>query len=1385
MSYTHDEVYDASLEYFKGDTLQTDIFVNKYALRDNEDNYYELTPDDMWRRVSKEVVRIDKKYKNSILTEDIVFEILKENYICPGGSILFGAGNSYANVSLANCYALPKPEDSMSGIFDTAKNLANISKRRGGVGINISSLRPDGSVVRNAAKTSSGAWSWGKFISDAAEAVGQNNRRAAVLLLLDVSHPDIFKFISMKDNLNNVNGANISVAITDKFMQAVEADADWDLVYDGKVYDTVKAKDLFKQISEHATKTGEPGIIYIDTYANNVPLHFYPTYEMVCTNPCLSGDTEIIRGDALGDLGIGASRVLLKDINIGDSIWSNSGWTKVIGKYNRGIKPLYRYKTYRGYLDATENHKIVSNGEKVEIGKADFIDICDNVQYYAPYVAEYKSKKELGTITSSEYIGDDIVWDITVDNDSHTFYANGFNTSNCGELLLSQFASCILTALNISRFVENGIFNFTKYMKAIKLGVRILDNIVDLEIEAINRLYFTVKTPDEKELYKNILRKLEGSRRIGLGTFGLADALIKMKVKYDSDEALEFVEKISKIRMVTAYHESMTLGDDRGCFPDFDPISDNKCEFIQKLMVTEIQGSMQRRNSAILTDPPTGSIGTMLGVSTGIEPIYDFTHIRKRKINSEENEIPDFTDAKGVKFKYHKVKYAPLQQWIEEHPYEEVPDYFIDANHIDWKKRVELQGLVSENSDGGVSSCLVGDTLINTDKGLFKLEELANNKDVVNEGFSKLCLPKISSINIDNNKSLITQYYKNGLAETKTVLFEGGRDICGTLNHKLCILNSDYNLEWKSIKDITVGDWVVFRRKLRMQNTELSGRTLKYLVGSEFKYEKLTNSKDVSIPNRMTVELARLIGYMCSDGSINSNGVSLSQLPNNVCNDFEQLINKLFGVSCNRSYDLRSEAGLLAVVANSRELRDFFKWIGITNHDVIEVPLCIRRAGIIMQQEFIKGATLDGHTCDNGIVVATSVSLPYLKQLQAMLSNLGIEGVINTNNTEGMLRKFPGNNICVCKASWNIHLGEYYSKKYMEYIGFAEDRKNKEIKSKLNYTHCKCEGSIPDYNLRLKFRDFILPNIKSNKLRDIFHSLTCKDSRNQKWMRRETVREFVDMGLEVPSYLVDDTYDFRAVKSVTNSGLKETYDLSVPDGNSYIANGIISHNTINLPKKTPASVIEEIYTEAWKQGCKGITVYVDECRDGILIRSTVEKEEPYYKRPKELPCDIFHETVQHHKETIPYVIIIGLKDGQPFEVFGGEAINSSLKKSQTHGIIRKKKTAKEGTTYDLVTDDGESWALGEEFNSTVFEPINRLISLDLRDVKETKYVVDQLLKCKKADMFAYAKVVARVLERYIKEDTCSSSSCTNCHQKTVIYQGGCGVCQNCGHSACG
>ena len=224
--FSLDQVTEATLEYFNGDELATNVFITKYCLRDKKGNLLEKTPDDMHQRLSQAFARMENKFSadgTGTITEEEIYSFLKDfKYIVPQGSPMMGIGNDYVNVSLSNCVVVDNPQDNVSSIMDTGKDLANLFKRRCGVGLDISDLRPEGAPVNNSARTTTGAWSFADFYSYVCRMIGQNGRRGALMISIDIRHPDISKFITMKQDLSKVTGANISVKISDSFMQAVE-----------------------------------------------------------------------------------------------------------------------------------------------------------------------------------------------------------------------------------------------------------------------------------------------------------------------------------------------------------------------------------------------------------------------------------------------------------------------------------------------------------------------------------------------------------------------------------------------------------------------------------------------------------------------------------------------------------------------------------------------------------------------------------------------------------------------------------------------------------------------------------------------------------------------------------------------------------------------------------------------------------------------------------------------------------------------------------------------------------------------------------------------------------------------------------------------------------
>lgn len=296
LRYTEDEVQAASTVYFGGDRLAARVFTTKYALSHIVDGgkvFAELTPDDMHRRLAREFARIEAQYP-SPASEDELYESMRNfRYIVPQGSPMFGVGNHFVNVSLSNCVVVASPEDSWNGIQRSATELGNLYKRRAGVGIDLSTLRPAGARVNNAALTTTGAYSFAEHFSNITKLIGQNGRRGALMVTLDVRHPDIELFAEIKRDRKKVTAANMSVMLTEDFMLAVENDEEWVTrwpvdapVETAQVTRTYRARDLWRTINESAWMCAEPGLIFADNYRSNLPAHYYKGFEFLTVNPC-------------------------------------------------------------------------------------------------------------------------------------------------------------------------------------------------------------------------------------------------------------------------------------------------------------------------------------------------------------------------------------------------------------------------------------------------------------------------------------------------------------------------------------------------------------------------------------------------------------------------------------------------------------------------------------------------------------------------------------------------------------------------------------------------------------------------------------------------------------------------------------------------------------------------------------------------------------------------------------------------------------------------------------------------------------------------------------------------------------------------------------------
>ncbi len=605
-TFIYEEGLEASLTYFNGDELAATTWIKKYAVRNKKGAYLELSPEDMHSRMAKQFARIEQDYakaneektfkglsvygkKRLVLTEEKIYQLFKDfKYVIPQGSVMYGLGNTEVVASLSNCIVIPSVEDSYGGIFHADQQMAQLFKRRCGVGTDLSKLRPKDAQVSNAAGSTTGAVSFMNRFSSTTREVAQNGRRGALMLTLDIAHPDIEDFINIKQDLSKVTGANISIRLSDEFMNAVVADEDFTLRWpidspNPEITRVVKAKEIWNSIIKSAHNTAEPGLIFWDKQHDYSTSSLYPGFKNVSTNPC-------------------------------------------------------------------------------------------------------------------------------------------------SEIAMQGGDSCRLIAVNLFSFIdkpftEKAKFNYKKLYEIVYESQRLMDDLVDLELEAIDKILTKIENDPEPDYIKfaerstwELLKETgKKGRRTGLGFTALGDAIAAMGYKYDTKDALSFVDEVMQTKLKGEFDSSIDMAITRGQFEIFNRNIEEKSEFVQMMKVDfpdqyERMMNNGRRNISISTVAPTGTLSMLAQVSSGIEPVYLLSYTRRRKVNpNDENIRVDFTDDMGDAFEEFTVFHSKLKDWMEITGNTDItlsPYSGATAPEIDWEKRVELQSLVQKYTTHSISSTI-------------------------------------------------------------------------------------------------------------------------------------------------------------------------------------------------------------------------------------------------------------------------------------------------------------------------------------------------------------------------------------------------------------------------------------------------------------------------------------------------------------------------------------------------------------------------------------------------------------------------------------------------------------------------------------------------------
>jgi len=587
--------------------LAESVFRSKYLLENEKE------PDEAVERIVKSVATIYPEI------EEEAREYINKQWFIPAGGVWRAAGNPNKNVSYINCTTLTPTEDNLESIFDSLYKWAKYASFGQGIGCDISKLRPRGAKVHNSSRSSTGAVSFMALYDAVLKVIAQQGRRGASLISMKDTHPDILEFIKVKDkpesDKSRIDTANISVQVSDEFMKAVEQNSDWNLFYENKyerIETIVKARDIFDEICKMAYKRGDPGLQFTDTwreYSNSDPLG----YEVTSTNACQPKGAKVLTPEGIKEF---------KDIDVGSTIWSKDGWTPVINKWSSGVKPVYKYTTYSNAIFVgTDNHRVVQYGEKIEVKDANYIDTFVISEYtdLTTYVTN-PSK-----IIEKVLVGEEEVFEIMVNNESHTYWTDGCNVSNCGEQVLDPENVCNLSHVNLAKYYEYGSEGFKKL---VSFGIKFLNAV---RLNEINE--GRSPTPLQKE-------KIVKLPRSGLGVTGLADYFLDLDIVYGSEESLAETKKIFSLLAKYSYETGYILAKKYGSFPTYDKENFKKSGFIKNLLdegIIEDSTLDYQFNVAYNTIAPVGSGSLISNVGgSGIEPLFSRYMVRRERSTTSD-----------------------------------------------------------------------------------------------------------------------------------------------------------------------------------------------------------------------------------------------------------------------------------------------------------------------------------------------------------------------------------------------------------------------------------------------------------------------------------------------------------------------------------------------------------------------------------------------------------------------------------------------------------------------------------------------------------------------------------------------------------------------------
>jgi ribonucleotide reductase alpha subunit len=1153
--------------------------------------------------------------------------------------VWFNVGVEGRSPQCSACFIL-SVEDTMSSILNWYYEEGVIFKGGSGAGVNLSHIRSSSELLYGGG-TASGPVSFMRGADASAGTIksGGTTRRAAKMVILDVDHPDVEEFIWCKhreevkakalreagfdmelDGLDSASvqyqNANNSVRVTDEFMQAVAGDTDFALrsVTTGETEKTVSARDLMRQMSQAAWECADPGVQY-DTTIND--WHTTPNAGRINgSNPCcFTGDTLVATAEGQVSL-----EVLEKTARAGQELPDALTYDPVTGApviepivdaWVAGLaEVLYEVCTVGGLsLRCTPEHRFLTETggyvQAQELGRGDGLRAVapEGAERTVVVRDEVKSVRQLPldepvTVYDAEVAE---VHSFAAANDSAVVGRGHSLVVHNSEYMHLDNSACNLASLNLRKFEAEGVFDVESFQRAVETVFTAQEIIVG------NSSYPTDAIAANAKAY----------RQLGLGYANLGGLLMSQGIAYESAEGRAWAGALTALMTGHAYRTSAEIAKVTGPFDGYADDRDGMLRVLRKHQAAVddidadaapanvVEGARQSwadacelgaehgvRNAQASVLAPTGTISLLMDCdTTGIEPDLGLVKTKKlvgggtmRIIN---RTVPEALSRLG----YQPEQIEAITDYIDEHATiqgspavreEHLPvfDCAMGERAISPMGHVSMMGAVQPFISGSISKCVTGETLLSTADGLVRADSLYRGE--APDSFRDEAI-EVASL---GGPCKTDAFYYGGVRPVRRVTLRSGQTVSGTPNHRV-LVGSDNGLAWRRLDELEPGEAVA----------QQYGENLWSQVPTDFADFTPTPSygdqTPVSVPREMSAELAFLLGAYTAEGHVTSSNwtVTISNTDEEVIARVQAAWQELFGLTARVE---REPARCPEVIVSSKTVVEFLDYLGCGHRaNTKRIPGAVLRSPKRMVVEFLNGLFLDAYvyTGHSSAKVGLCVDSPrLLDDYQALLTNLG---VVHSRTEKA--------NPDYGKSYGEVYAAGDEAAELATIAEFAEPAKSARADElRLGGYDSSKADVVPGIDGPALYE--LIP--KGSGGRDGRRSLRreftfLRDPRTHQVSRRTLERVAELPGVVLPDWLqqvLDDNLHFSPVVSVEDAGEQEVYDVSVPETHAFVANGIVNHNTVNMPESATVEQVEEMYREGWRLGLKSLAIYRDNCK---------------------------------------------------------------------------------------------------------------------------------------------------------------------------------------------